>query len=214
LVSDVTRTLGIVLAVAWLSCPTKAQEQPAPDWQYKVEVFGNIAHGRFYHGAHVWGKGLDYGGGVGVRPFNGWLRRLGFEVQMARMKKSEELSAAQSQSLSSRLVMANALYHFHSGTKAQPYVFVGLGHVKADHVRLCRDCILDWDPVTGKPVSRGVTEWRNEGSKMGVTTGVGLKIAVHRHLSIRPELLLVNTTPGSGWNWGWVRLQIGLGAHF
>jgi len=57
-------------------------------------------------------------------------------------------------------------------------------------------------------------ESRSEGSKAGVVFGAGLKMAVHRRLSIRPELLLVDTTPGSGWNWEWVRLQIGLGVHF
>jgi hypothetical protein len=35
----------------------------------------------------------------------------------------------------------------------------------------------------------------------GVTLGGGLKIALHRHLSIRSELLFVDTTPGSGPNW-------------
>jgi len=208
------RILVVVLALAWLSYPSQPQEQLPPDWRYRVEVFGTIAHGRFYHGDHVWGQGLDYGGGVGLRPFTGKLNRLGFEVQMARMNKSDELSAASSRSMDSRLIVANVLYHFRNGARTQPYVFGGLGHVKADYVHRCRDCVFDVDPVTGKLISRGVTESRSEGGKAGVAFGAGLKMAVHRRLSIRPELLLVDTTPGSGWNWEWVRLQIGLGVHF
>ena len=63
-------------------------------------------------------------------------------------------------------------------------------------------------------MSRGVSEWNSVGSKMGVTLGGGVKIAINRHLSVRPELLLVDTTPGSGWTWAWFRLQIGMGVHF
>jgi hypothetical protein len=46
-------------------------------------------------------------------------------------------------------------------------------------------------------------------NKMGVTVGAGMKVAVHRRVSIRPEVLFVDTTPGSGWNWGWVRGPVG-----
>ncbi len=204
----------ILLAVTWLVGPSMAQNQPESAWPYKAEVFANVAHGRFYHGDHLWGKGLDYGGGVGFRPFSGKLRRLGFEVQATRLRKSEELSASVSQNLKSHLIMANALYHFRSDTKTQPYVFGGLGHVNVDYTYRCVDCVFDQDPITGELVSRGVTESRSKGSKLGVTLGAGMKIAVHRHLSIRPELLFVDTTPGSGFNWAWVRLQIGLGVHF
>ena len=205
--------VSIILAAPWLVHPSKAQEPPAPEWKYTAEVFGNIAHGSFYNGNHVWGSGLDYGGGFGVRPLPGKLHRLGFEVQVARLKTSKTTSAYPFVNLDSRLVMANVLYHFRSEAKTQPYVFGGLGHVKADYHRRCTACVFDVDPVTGEWIPR-ITDSIASGSKVGVTLGTGLKIALFRHLSIRPELLLVNTTAGSGWNWGWVRLQIGVGAHF
>ena len=132
---------------------------------------------------------------------------------MARLKTSKTTSAYPAVNLSSRLVMANVLYHFRNGAKTQPYVFGGLGHVKADYYRRCTACVFDVDPVTGALVPR-ITEDIASGSKVGVTIGAGLKIAVIRHVSIRPELLFVDTTPGSGANWAWVRLQIGVGAHF
>jgi len=207
------RTFGILLTAGGLAIAANAQDE-APAWQYKVEAFGNIAHGRFYNGDHVWGKGLDYGGGIGVRPFPGWLHRLGFEFQMARLSKAEQNNPSVSQDLSSRLLMANAVYHFRDGERVQPFVFGGLGHVTVDYTSRCKDCVFDVDPVTGKLVSRGLIESITKGSKTGVTLGAGLKIALNKHLSVRPELLFVDTTPGSGANWGWVRLQIGLGAHF
>jgi opacity protein-like surface antigen len=207
------RTCGILLAAIWLASCADAQN-PAPAWQYKVEAFGNIAHGRFYNGSHIWGKGLDYGGGVGIRPFSGWLHRFGFEFQLARLKKADPISARSSQDLSSRLVMGNVVFHFRNGEKMQPFVFGGLGHVSVDYTSRCTDCVFDVDPVTGKLVSRGVTVSRTQEGKTGLTFGAGLKIAPFKHLSIRPELLFVDTTPGSGANWGWVRIQIGLGVHF
>ena len=209
----VKQALAVLVALTGLVHRSKAQEQVAPEWPYKVEVFGTIAHGGFYNGRHVWGRGLDYGGGLGFRPFSGKLHRLGFEVQAARLKTSEATTVYPSLTMDSRLFMANAVCHFRDGTKAQPYVYGGLGRVDVDYYRRCVACVFDRDPVTGELVPR-VTEENVSGSKLGVTLGAGLKIALHNHLSIRPELLFVNTTPGSGWNWGWVRLQIGLGAHF
>lgn len=211
---EAKKFLGILLGLGWLTYPLSAQEEQAQPWRYKAEIFGNIAHGRFYHGDNLWGKGADYGGGVGVRPFSGRLRGFGFELQLAHLNQGVLTSTGSSKQLDSRLLMGNVLYHFRSGARTQPYVFGGVGRVKVDYTHRCVDCVFDEDPITGELVSRGVTDSRAQAGKTGVTLGGGLKIAVQRHLSIRPELLLVDTTGGSGWNWGWVRLQIGLGLHF
>ena len=206
--------LGLLLGLGWLTYPLSAQEDQVQPWRYRVEFSGNIAQGRFYNGDHLWSKGLDYGGGVGVRPFSGRLRGLGLELELAHLSQGELKSAGTSQKLDSRLLMGNVLYHFRSGARTQPYVFGGAGHVRVDYSHRCVDCVFDEDPITGKLVSRGVSDWRTQAGKTGVTLGAGLKIAVQRHLSVQPELLFVDTTGGSGWNWGWVRLQIGLGLHF
>ena len=109
--------------------------------------------------------------------------------------------------------MGNVLYHFRSGTRFQPYVLAGIGHVKVDYKTQCVNCIYNVDPVTGQLVP-APSEWSVRDSKTGLSLGGGLKISINRHLSIRPELLVVDTTPGSGWNWLWLRPQIGLGVHF
>ena len=81
-----------------------------------------------------------------------------------------------------------------------------------DYSSHCGNCVFEEDPVTGQLVPRS-QDWRTQASKAGISLGGGLKIAVHDHLSIRPELFIMDTTAGSGWNWNWVRLRIGIGLH-
>ena len=59
----------VVIAVPATAAPVAAQTQPPDAWTYKVEVFGNVGHGRLYEGDSLLGSGVDFGGGAGVRPF-------------------------------------------------------------------------------------------------------------------------------------------------
>ena len=108
----------------------------------------------------------------------------------------------------------NLLYHFRGHTRVQPYAFGGVGFVNADHTYRCVDCVFSPDPVTGTLVSNGVSEWRDETNKAGFTYGGGVKIGVHRHLSIRSEFLAADTTPGAGANLGWLQVQVGMSVLF
>jgi opacity protein-like surface antigen len=197
-----------------LPMPLAAQSRPAPAWAYTVEAHGGVGNGRLYLGDSLWGSGPDWSVGAGVRPFSGWSDRLGFDVLWVRLKDSGSSGSQVSHRLSASLVAANVVYHFRGRTRIQPYLFGGLGHLNADYTYRCVDCVFDPDPVTGMPVSRGVEDWRDKGSKTGFTYGGGVKVAVQRQLSIRPQLLLADTTPGSGYNWTWVQAEIGLGVHF
>ena len=60
-----TRFLLIRLAACGMIAPLRAQESPAKDWPYRVEVFGIFSNGNLYNGDSLWGSGLDYGGGTG-----------------------------------------------------------------------------------------------------------------------------------------------------
>lgn len=102
--------VGMVIAAA----PTSliAQDQPASPWTYTVEVFGNVANGRLNLGDSLWGSGLDWGVGTEVRPLSRWLDRLGFEIQMVRLKGIGSPSSQVSHRLSATLVVADARYHF------------------------------------------------------------------------------------------------------
>ena len=187
------------------------QDPRAEPWQYKAEVFGNIAYGYVFSTSRDWGAGLDYGGGVGFRPFSGTLRGLGFEVQAARQDiafDAKKLGPNTISHLNSHLAAADVLYHFRKRTTVQPYVLGGIGWMNVDY-SYKRGVVTD--PITGQPVPP--YEMNVSGSKMGVTLGAGVKIALNRHLSIRPEVFHL-TTSGSGWQWNWLRFQIGLGFHF
>ncbi len=204
--------MGLSLAYGWAVLPMHAQNRQQEDWKYKVELFGDVAHGWFCHGDHRLGDGLDYGGGVGIRPLSGRLKGLGFEARILHLTDSES-SRAISSSLDSRLIAMNVLYHFRSGKNVQPFVLAGIGNVKAENNYSCTECVYMPDPATGELVSIP-QYYHSKESKTGIVLGGGIKIALHRHLSIRPEVILADTTPGSGPNWSWIRMQIGVGVHF
>lgn len=219
-----TGFLSICVAACGLAAPLWAQDSPVKDWPYRVEVFGSIDKGGLYNGDNLWGSGLEYGGGIGFRPFSGWCKRIGFEFEGSQLSKSSIKTAttvfqnqtsngAISQKLDARLLQGTVLYHFRSGTRIQPFASIGIGHIKANYSRNCSSCVFDVEPGAGKLIPRQ-SESGYEGSKAGITIGAGLKFAINRHLSIRSQVQLMDTTAGSGINLSWLRLQIGLGVHF
>ncbi len=198
-----------ILGIALPLCARDRQEQP---WKYKLEIFGDVAHGRFYNGDHLRGKGLDYGGGVGIRPFQGKLSGLGFEARIARLSGHRSTESISSR-VDSRLIAVSALYHFRSGTTVQPFVSAGIAKIKEKDTYHCTACVFDRDPVTGAYISIP-QDFQSSGSKNGLILGAGIKLAIHRYISLRPEFLVADTTPGTGPNWSWCRFQIGMGLHF
>jgi hypothetical protein len=91
---------------------------------------------RLHNGDNLWGSGREYGGGIGVRPFSCWLKRIGFEFEGSQLSKSstktattvfqnQTLNGAISTKLDSRLLQGTVLYHFRSGMRAQPFASIG-----------------------------------------------------------------------------------------
>lgn len=214
--SNNTHAVFALVALLIAAAPTSlaAQDQPGAPWTYTVEMLGTVGSGRLNHGDSRWGSGPDWGVGAEFRPQSGWADRLGFEIQVVRLTDNESSGSQVSQRLRATLVVADVRYHFRRHARLQPYLLGGLGHVRADYTHSCTDCVFDRDPVTNLLVSRGREEWRDTVRKNGLALGAGLTMAVRRHLSIRPELLLADTTTGSGYNLGWVQMQIGLGVRF
>jgi opacity protein-like surface antigen len=186
------------------------EEWESGRWVYRGEVFGGVGWGGFWHGDSPLGSGLEVGGGIGLRPFRGNLRGLGFEVQVKQLRHDVQHSSTHSTSGKASTVLGNALYHF-GNSRFQPYVVGGIGVLKADYTR------------------RGYSEWYNlpeweyheeywtervNESKVAINVGVGLKAAISPNLSIRPELSLIDTTPGSGYNWASLRLSLSVGYHW
>ena len=207
-----------------LTAQVQAQESRVKDWSYRAEVFGLFGNGRLYNGDNLWGSGLEYGGGIGVRPFSGWMKRIGFEFEGAHFKSSRttrSISVFQNQTmdvstfrnLDSRLLQGSVLYHFRSGTRMQPFGSIGIGRLNANYSFECVNCIFDVQPGTGALIPReSKSEYR--GGKTGITFGGGLKFAINRHLSVRSQAQWVGMSAGSGINLDALRFQLGLGVHF
>jgi hypothetical protein len=121
--------LGILIGIGVIAFPLQAQERQKPAWKYRIELFGNAGFGTFHNGDHSLGNGLDYGAGIGIRPFSGALKGFGVEGWMSRLTGSESKPNISS-SLDSRLLAISALYHFRSGTRVQPFVSAGMGRKK------------------------------------------------------------------------------------
>jgi opacity protein-like surface antigen len=207
------KTLGILLLAAASSArPAAAQDWRNGQWNYRFEVFGDAARGSFYNGDSNWGSGASYGGGVAVRPFSGWLHRFGFEARAAGLSDATGDSRSSTR-LDASLYAFDVVFHPANYSRVQPYVLGGVGLVNARYSRDCSVCVYNRDPLTGEmtPIPY---HWETKDTKAGVSVGFGLKVAVQRRISIRSEMLYVDTTPGPGWNWGCLRLQVGVGLHF
>jgi hypothetical protein len=208
---SVTALVAIVLAAPPLAAQSGA---PDPNSSHKVEAIGILGAARMSHGDDRWGGGADWGIAAAVRPFSSWADRLGFELSWMRLDDSGSPGPQVSQRLSANVVAADVAYHFGSHHTVQPYLFGGLGRIRAGYTYRCVDCVFRSDPVTGALVSTGVEESRNQGSKVGFRIGGGANVIIQRHLLIRPRLLITDTTPGSGYNWSWAQADIGLGVVF
>ena len=187
------------------------QSDEARKWSYRGEVFGTVGYGSFSHGDDPLGRGMELSAGAGFRPFQGKLRGLGFEVRLRRLQHDIQHSATHSTDGKALTFLGNVLYHF-GDSRIQPYVMGGIGILKADYTRHGYSERYD-----GGPDGEYHEEyWTNrvKASKMAINLGVGTKAAITDNLSIRPELNLIDTTPGSGYNWGYLSLSLGVGYHW
>ena len=188
--------------------------QAQDDWKYRAEVFGSVGTGRFYNGDNKWGSGMQLGGGVGLRPFDGALGRLGFEARVHNLDFNNKGSAAYSTVGKASSGSAGVLWHF-SDSMAQPYVVADFGLMRTNFTR---KGISEW--YDGNPdgsLGQHHLEARVEQEKVSQFlwgVGVGLKIRLVQHVYLRPELRFDTTTVGSGWNFETVRLAMACGYYW
>lgn len=179
-------------------------QEPQKLWNYKREVVGQIGWGRFYHGDSLIGSGNEYGGSFGVKPFSGKLRRLGFEFQANSLDLSYRRGSNVNDGTTTAFV-GNVLYHF-TDSALQPYVAGGLGILQANYTE-----VIEGGAVLGSTedyVAKVNTD------KMLLNIGAGVKARVFRNLAVRPEVRFYNTTMGSGYNFGSIRLSVGFGYYW
>jgi hypothetical protein len=209
---------GIILGNAFLTVPLKAQAGGNHPWIYRVEIFGDFGLGEFVNGVQKDRDARDFGGGVGWRPFKGSGRGLGFEARTAHMAFHQTSNPPYYEHLNSWLAAGDALYHFRSGARVQPYLLVGLGRIWASASKLSTFGYY-LDPVTGSKTPQ-ITREAERGSDAVFLAGGGLKGAVARHVSIRGEILIVRaltTTYQANTNrgpWGWFRATVGASFTF
>lgn len=175
------------------------------EWNYRGEVFGGIGMSRFYHGDYHLGDGIDWSAGAGVRPFTGSLRGLGFEICANGFNFDRSWGDGYSNQGDALAISGNALYHF-GRSSTQFYVLGGLGALHADYQFI--------NPYTRELYGDPDYVERHNATQFAVNLGLGVKARISSNLSIRPELRLVDTTAGSGYNWGDLHLSIGLSYHF
>jgi len=194
----------VVSVVLLAAVAVAAYAQEAKKWNYKGEVQVQTGWGRFYHGDGLVGSGAEWGAGVGVKPFSGRLRRLGFEFQANRLGVSY-LNNVVSQDGAVTAAVGNVLYHF-SDSPVQPYVGGGLGALRAKYTH-----IIKGGAVFGS--NEDYVESVNA-DKMLLSICAGVKARVFRGFAVRPEFRVYDTTMGSGYNFSSVRLSVGFGYYW
>ncbi len=172
-----------------------AENQPHP-WKYQAEIFGSVGWGSFYHGNHKYGGGFNWSGGLGVRPFSGALRGLGFEGEINGLHFAGRTGTDYESKGDRTVLSANVLYHFgRAGT--QFFLLGGIGSLKAHYHYQVPGYL-----------------YQDEGRKMSLNLGAGVKIRLASHFSIRPEFRLFDTTVGSGYNWSSPQFSCGVSYHW
>jgi hypothetical protein len=174
------------------------------------EIFGCVGWAGFWHGDHSLGSGMELGGGVGIRPFQGKLRGLGFEAQTKQLHHDIQHSTTHSTDGKVMTLIGNTLYHF-GDSKLQPYVVGGIGVLKADYTRRGYS---EWYDLPEWEYHEEYWTHRVVSSKMAINLGVGFKAAITPSLSVRPELTLIDTTAGAGHNWASLRMSLAVGYHW
>jgi len=195
----------LVVCCIWAAVAVgTAYGQEQKTWNYRGEVLGQVGWGRFYHGDGLVGSGTEWGGGFGVKPFSGRLRRLGFEVQANRLDIAYERGSNVNDGQATAVV-GNVLYHF-SDSSLQPYVAGGLGVLKADYSQRIR----------GGAVLGSTEDYVDtvKADHMLLNIGAGIKARLVRGLAIRPEVRFYDTTIGSGYNWASIRFSVGVGYYW
>lgn len=208
------RTWVVVAGVCCCWAGT-AVAQPEPSLASRAMVIGHVGVAGAGSGKTVTGEGLEVGVAASVRPF-GAIPRLAVEAGVWALRDPrQDVTPSSSAEMSAQQVAVRAAYSFRrSEARLRPYLFGGLAVIHVDYESQCTDCVFDVDPATGRFVSRGTVTERIADTSAGFTLGTGMDIRWSRRVSLRPELSSSSTTPGSGWNWGWAALRVGVAYRF
>jgi Outer membrane protein beta-barrel domain len=183
-----------VIAVLLLM-PSAASAQ---DYKARWEVFGTVGYGGTWDDEGGVGKGLDVGGGFGVRA----IHKIGFEGSVNRIRHLREFSSSPVRFEGTAVfATANAVYHF-SESQVQPYVIGGIGMLWHE------------DRSSGLLPSRPPID----ASGFAKNFGGGIKVFLSKHVSIRPEFrIFIGDLGGIGGvepPFSVMRGSVGIGYHW
>ena len=200
----------LVLSAIVLAGPEIARAQSIAPPHPVREVFGSVAQGHLFRADdQTFGNGLNVAGGFGIR----WSRlgvefdvnhQLGLTPRLARCGVATCSGEAREGVLSATIASGNLFYQFGEGP-VRPYVIGGLGAF--------------WSrSVSSVQTVRGTTgtfsEFERSDTGLAISFGAGLRIAVGKSFSIRPDirlydgsvigrenLTLIRTSIGGAWQW-------------
>jgi len=208
------RRIGEILPALALGVLLVPALHAQDEWKYRAEAFGSVGTGRFYNGGNRWGSGMQLGGGVGVRPFDGALGRLGFEARVHNLNFNNNASPPYSSGGRATSITGGVLWHL-SDSVAQPYIVADFGAMRTNFTR--REGGEWYDVNPDGSLGQHHLENRLEQEKVNQFLwglGLGLKLRLVQHLYVRPELRFDTTTTGRGWNFATVRLAMGCGYYW
>ncbi len=162
-----------------------------------MDAFMTVGWSKLWHGDDDHGAGIDVGGRFGFQPFGGKLSGLGVQGTFDRTEiHGGEISSDGNVTMGS----ADAVWHF-GPPNAQGFVSCGVGVMRADY---------SW---TGSTYfgTQDVPVRSISATKIMIPLGFGLKFAVTKHLSIRPELRFIDGSVGKGFNHAMLMPSIGIG---
>jgi hypothetical protein len=165
----------LILVTIFLFLPSAAAAQ---EYDSRWEVFGTLGYGGTWDDEGGIGRGLDVGGGLGLRA----TRKLGFEGSINRVKHVREFDSSPVRFEGTAVfASANALYHF-SESRAQPFVTGGGG------------AFWHEDRSSGLGPPRAPLE----AGGFVFNFGGGVKVFLGKHVSLRPEFRIFIGDPGGG----------------
>lgn len=183
------RTVATLLLILLLA-PAFASAQ---EFEYRWEAFGSATRSKLFDDEGSLGAGTFLQVGVGWRPLPKGSFEFGFSTMDYRRDflnpappSLDPLGGLLSRRSFGRVdyFTADALYHF-SRSRVQPYIIVGSGLARIDARLLFREY-----PDPGDPIAFVDTVNRVQGNGWILKLGLGMKIFVNVHWSLRLEAAL------------------------
>ncbi len=200
------RSVGVLLAVASLPSLARAQSQPDPNVNPKVEIAAAAGFGSIM-GDESWrGAGVSFGGAVGVRPWQG----VGVGFAVDRLRTQRDFSSDVHWTDTTTLFTGSVSYRFSASRRVQPFVAGTLGAARLHSTSR----YPTYGALPGfSGFERGPDElFTHTATKATWGFGAGLRIPAFRKFSLSPELKFFRIPDSFNARTGWQgSIRVGYG---